>query len=304
MKKKSKLSPIIIVLSVMLLLSAIFLCFKMSGKRLSSIKTEDTEVLETKFPYSIEIDNYKVEINEPKLFDHYVLFDYNVETKDGSPIEEGDFNITGSVNFPDKAYFTSADEILTKIRNNSMHITNVGIIVARENYNLYVKNPDFLISARVKGSSKSVKEEKRIDKRVETNGIIYPTKENYKEINKIFKLDNIDFNVLSLGDFDFGSFIPIFVENTSEAERDEVIENYYIRVKSGEFQKNYNLDKWIGFYDGPIKDYSKIDSSYDKNSKYDQFYMAKLLYNPNEVNKDNMEIYLVNKNTNEEVKIN
>ncbi|XZI46679.1 hypothetical protein ACSXEH_16090 (plasmid) [Clostridium perfringens] len=110
----------------------------MSGKRLSSIKTEDTEVLETKFPYSIEIDNYKVEINEPKLFDHYVLFDYNVETKDGSPIEEGDFNITGSVNFPDKAYFTSADEILTKIRNNSMHITNVGIIVARENYNLYM----------------------------------------------------------------------------------------------------------------------------------------------------------------------
>lgn len=304
MKTKSKLSPIIIVLSVMLLLSAILLCFKISGKKLSPIKTEDTKALETKFPYSIEIDNYKVEINKPKLFNHYVLFDYNVETKDGSPIEKEDFYITGGVKFPDKTYFTSPDEILTEINNNRMHIINVGIIVSRENYGLYVKNPDFLISAREKGSSKLIYDEKRIDKRIETNAVIYPAKENYKEINKIFKLDNIDFKILSIGDFNFGRLIPIYIGNISDIEGSEISKNYYIRVKSGKFQKNYSLDKWIGFYDGPIKDYSKIDSSYDKNSKYDQFYMAKLFYNPNEVNKDNMEIYLVNKNTNEEVKIN
>lgn len=304
MKKKNKLSPIIKVLSIMLVLSAILLCFKISGKRLSPIKMENTKDLETKFPYSIDIDNYKLEINKPKLFNHYVLFDYNVETKDGSPIEEGDFNITGSVEFPDKAYFISSDNILNEINNNKMHIVNVGIIVARENYDLYVKNPSFLVNAREKGSSKSPYKEKRIDKRIETKGIIYLTKENYKEINKTFKLDNIDFNILSLGNFDFGSFIPIFVGNISHEQSEEISNKYAIRIKGGNLNQIYNLEKWAGFYEQAIKQYSKIDKKYNKNSEYDQFYMAKLLYNPKEVNKDNLEIYLVNKNTNEEVKIN
>lgn len=299
MKKKSKLSSIIIVLSVMLLLSAIFLCFKISGKRFNTTKIEETKEVETQFPYNLEFDNYKVQINKPKLFNHYVLFDYNVETKDGSPIEKEDLYVSGVCNFPDNAYYTASYNILTEINNNKLHAIDVGIIVARENYSSYIKNCDFLVDAREKNGNG-----KYIDERVKTKGIIYPTKENYKEINKIFKLDNIDFKVLSIGDFNFGRLIPIYIGNISDVEGSEISKNYYIRVKSGKFQKNYNLDKWIGFYDRPIKDYSKIDSSYDKNSKYDQFYMAKLFYNPNEVNKDNMEIYLVNKNTNEEVKIN
>lgn len=299
MKKKSKLSSIIIVLSVMLLLSAIFLCFKISGKRFNTTKIEETKEVETQFPYNVEFDNYKVQINKPKLFNHYVLFDYNVETKDGSPIEKEDLYVSGVCNFSDNAYYTASYNILTEINNNKLHAIDVGIIVARENYSSYIKNCDFLVDAREKNGNG-----KYIDERVKTKGIIYPTKENYKEINKIFKLDNIDFKVLSIGDFNFGRLIPIYIGNISDVEGSEISQNYYIRVKSGKFQKNYNLDKWIGFYDRPIKNYSKIDSSYDKNSKYDQFYMAKLFYNPNEVNKDNMEIYLVNKNTNEEVKIN
>ena len=304
MKKRKKLSPIIIFISIILLLSIILLCLKISGKRFNTIKIEDTKEVETQFPYNVELDNYKVQINKPKLFDHYVLFDYNVETKDGSPIEEGDFNITGSVKFPDKAYFISSDNILNEINNNKMHIIDVGIIVARENYDLYVENPSFLVNAREKGSSKSIYEEKRIDKRIETKGVIYPTKENYKEINKTFKLDNIEFNILSLGNFDFGSFIPIFVGDISHEKSEEIPNKYAIRIKSGNLNQIYNLEKWAGFYEKAIKNYSKIDPKYNKNSEYDQFYMAKLLYNPNEVSRDNMEIYLINKNTNEEVKIN
>lgn len=304
MKTKKRLSLISIFISIILLLSLILLCFKISGKRFNTTKIEETKEVETQFPYNVEFDNYKVQINKPKLFNHYVLFDYNVETKDGSPIEEGDFNITGSVQFPDKAYFISSDNILNEINNNKMHIVDVGIIVARENYDLYVKNPSFLVNAREKGSSKLIYEEKRIDKRIETKGIIYLTKENYKEINKTFKLDNIDFNILSLGNFDFGSFIPIFVGNISHEQSEEISNKYAIRIKSGNLNQIYNLEKWAGFYEKAIKNYSKIDSKYNKNSEYDQFYMAKLLYNPKEVNKDNLEIYLFNKNTNEEVKIN
>ncbi|HHQ4189942.1 TPA: hypothetical protein ACSQK3_002527 [Clostridium perfringens] len=304
MKTKKRLSPISIFISIILLLSLILLCFKISGKRFNTTKIEETKEVETQFPYNVEFDNYKVQINKPKLFNHYVLFDYNVETKDGSPIEEGDFNITGSVKFPDKAYFISSDNILNEINNNKMHIVDVGIIVARENYDLYVKNPSFLVNAREKGSSKLIYEEKRIDKRIETKGIIYPTKENYKEINKTFKLDNIDFNILSLGNFDFGSFIPIFIGNISHEQSEEISNKYAIRIKCGNLNQIYNLEKWAGFYEKAIKNYSEIDSKYNKNSEYDQFYMAKILYNPNEVSRDNMEIYLINKNTNEEVKIN
>lgn len=296
MKKRKKLSPIIIFISIILLLSIILLCLKISGKRFNTSKIEDTKEVETQFPYNVELDNYKIQINKPKLFNEYVLFDYNVETKDGSPIEDDDIHFTGGVKFPNKAYFVSPQNVLTEINNNKMHIVDVGIIVARENYDLYVKNPDFIISA----GSKSDYEEKRI----ETKGVIYPARENYKEINKKIKLDDIEFNILSSGNFDFGSLITILVENTNEETAKNIMNQYAVVVKSGDYNKQFNLDDWMGFYEQAIKQYSKIDKKYNENSQYDKFYMAKLLYNPNEVNKNNMEIYLVNKNTNEEVKIN
>ncbi|ELC8455309.1 hypothetical protein QYB58_000381 [Clostridium perfringens] len=91
----------------------------------------------------MEIDNYKVQINKSKLFNNYVFFDYNVESKDGLPITEEDLYITGAVIFLDDGYFSSADKISTEINDNKMYIINVEIIVARENYELYVKNSSF-----------------------------------------------------------------------------------------------------------------------------------------------------------------
>ncbi|XZI53824.1 hypothetical protein ACSW9K_10390 [Clostridium perfringens] len=140
------------------------------------------------------------------MFNNYVFFDYNVEAKDESPIIEEAF-FTGAVIFSDDGYFTSADKISTEINDNKMYIINVEIIVARENYELYVKNPSFLISEKEKNSNR-----RYVDKRVEARGTIYPTTENYKEINKTFKLDNIDFKVLSLGDFNFGTLMHVWLE--------------------------------------------------------------------------------------------
>ena len=56
-------------------------------------------------------------------------------------------------------------------------------------------------------------------------------------------------------------------------------------------------------YEQVIKRYSNIDPSYNANSQYDQFYMGKIFYNPKEVNKDNVKIYLMNKETNEDAEI-
>lgn len=304
MKNKKRLFVGFIFVSTIIVLSLIFLGLKVLVKRLEIKINEEPKVVEAQFPYNTEFDNYNIEIKKPKVVNHYILFDYTISTKDNSPIEEDDFHITGGPSFPDTAYFVSAHDILRKVENNKMRIVNVGIIVARKDYDKYVNNFDFLVSAREKGSSKNLFEEKRVDTTIKVDGVVYPDKENYKEIKKTFKLDDIDFEVLSIGDFDFGSCIPIFVGNISEEKGKEIENKYALRVEGENINAIYDLEKWVGFYEQVIKRYSNIDPSYNANSQYDQFYMGKIFYNPKEVNKDNVKIYLINKETNEEVRIN
>ena len=304
MKNKKRLFVGFIFVSTIIVLSLIFLGLKVLVKRLEIKVNEEPKVVEAQFPYNTEFDNYNIEIKKPKVVNHYILFDYTISTKDNSPIEEDDFHITGSPSFPDTAYFVSAHDILRKVENNKMRIVNVGIIVARKDYDKYVNNFDFLVSAREKGSSKNLFEEKRVDTTIKVDGVVYPDKENYKEIKKTFKLDDIDFEVLSIGDFDFGSCIPIFVGNISEEKGKEIENKYALRVEGENINAIYDLEKWVGFYEQVIKRYSNIDPSYNANSQYDQFYMGKIFYNPNEVNKENVKIYLINKETNEEVRMN
>lgn len=304
MKKRKRLFLIIIFFGTILNLILIFLGLKVLVKRLEIKINEEPKVVEAQFPYNTEFDNYNIEIKKPKVVNHYILFDYTISTKDNSPIEKEDFYITGSPSFPDTAYFVSAHDILRKVENNKMRIVNVGIIVARKDYDKYVNNFDFLVNAREKGSSKNLFEEKRVDTTIKVDGVVYPDKENYKEIKKTFKLDDIDFEVLSIGDFDFGTFIPIFVGNISNEKSIEIENKYALRVEGENINAIYDLEKWVGFYEQVIKRYSNIDPSYNVNSQYDQFYMGKIFYNPKEVNKDNIKIYLINKETNEEVRIN
>lgn len=304
MKKRKRLFLSIIFFGTILNLILIFLGLKVLVKRLEIKINEEPKVVEAQFPYNTEFDNYNIEIKKPKVVNHYILFDYTISTKDNSPIEKEDFYITGSPSFPDIAYFVSAHDILRKVENNKMRIVNVGIIVARKDYDKYVNNFDFLVSAREKGSSKNLFEEKRVDTTIKVDGVVYPDKENYKEIKKTFKLDGIDFEVLSIGNFDFGTFIPIFVGNISNEKSKEIENKYALRVEGENINAIYDLEKWVGFYEQVIKRYSNIDQRYNANSQYDQFYMGKIFYNPKEVNKDNVKIYLINKETNEEVRIN
>ena len=304
MKNKKRFFVGFIFVSTIIVLSLIFAGLKVLVRRLEAKINEEPKVVEAQFPYNTEFDNYNIEIKKPKVVNHYILFDYTISTKDNSPIEEDDFHITGSPSFPDTAYFVSAHDILRKVENNKMRIVNVGIIVARKDYDKYVNNFDFLVSAREKGSSKNLFEEKRVDTTIKVDGVVYPDKENYKEIKKTFKLDDIDFEVLSIGDFDFGSCIPIFVGNISEEKGKEIENKYALRVEGENINAMYDLEKWVGFYEQVIKRYSNIDPSYNANSQYDQFYMGKIFYNPKEVNKENVKIYLINKETNEEVRIN
>ncbi|MCH1962342.1 hypothetical protein MCG45_05585 [Clostridium perfringens] len=304
MKNKKRLFVGFIFVSTILNLILIFLGLKLLVKRLEIKINEETKVVEAQFPYNTEFDNYNIEIKKPKVVNHYILFDYTISTKDNSPIEKEDFYITGSPSFPDMAYFISSQNVLTKVENNKMRIVDAGIIVARKDYDKYIKNLEFLVSAREKDSSKDPFKEKRVDTTIKMEGVVYPDKENYKEIKKTFKLDDINFEVLSIGDFDFGTFIPIFVGNISNEKSKEIENKYALRVEGENINAIYDLEKWVGFYEQVIKRYSNIDPSYNANSQYDQFYMGKIFYNPKEVNKENVKIYLINKETNEEVRIN
>ncbi len=304
MKKRKRLFLSIIFFGTILNLILIFVGLKVFLKRLEIKINEEPKVVEAQFPYNTEFDNYNIEIKKPKVVNHYILFDYTISTKDNSPIEEDDFNITGSPRFPDIAHFISSQNVLTKVENNKMRIVDAGIIVARKDYDKYIKNLEFLVNAREKGSSKDPFKEKRVDTTIKMEGVVYPDKENYKELKKTFKLDDIDFEVLSVGDFDFGTFIPIFVGNISNEKSKEIENKYALRVEGENINAIYDLEKWVGFYEQVIKRYSNIDPSYNANSQYDQFYMGKIFYNPKEENKDNLKIYLINKETNEEVRIN
>lgn len=304
MKKRKSLFLSIIFFGTILNLILIFLGLKVLVKRLEIKINEEPKVVEAQFPYNTEFDNYNIEIKKPKVVNHYILFDYTVSTKDNSPIEKEDFYITGSPSFPDIAYFISSQNVLTKVENNKMRIVDAGIIVARKDYDKYIKNLEFLVSAREKGSSKDPFKEKRVDTTIKMEGVVYPDKENYKELKKTFKLDDIDFEVLSIGDFDFGTFIPIFVGNISNEKSKEIENKYALRIEGENINAIYDLEKWVGFYEQVIKRYSNIDQRYNANSQYDQFYMGKIFYNPKEVNKDNVKIYIINKETNEEVRIN
>ncbi|ELC8455310.1 hypothetical protein QYB58_000382 [Clostridium perfringens] len=44
----------------------------------------------------------------------------------------------------------------------------------------------------------------------------------------------------------------VFVGNISGPEGNQIAENYYVRVKSGNLNQMYSLDKLIGFLEGPI----------------------------------------------------
>ena len=304
MKKRKGLFLSIIFFGTILNLILIFLGLKVLVKRLEIKINEESKVVEAQFPYNTEFDNYNIEIKKPKVVNHYILFDYTISTKDNSPIEKEDFYITGSPSFPDMAYFISSQNVLTKVENNKMRIVDAGIIVARKDYDKYIKNLEFLVSAREKGSSKDPFKGKRVDTTIKMEGVVYPDKENYKELKKTFKLDDIDFEVLSIGNFDFGTFIPIFVGNISNEKSKEIENKYALRIEGENINAIYDLEKWVGFYEQVIKRYSNIDPSYNANSQYDQFYMGKIFYNPKEVNKENVKIYLINKETNEEVRIN
>ncbi|MPQ44849.1 hypothetical protein [Clostridium tarantellae] len=246
------------------------------------------------FPYNVEFEDYNIKINSANTYEDYILFDYLITKKDGSDIKEENIGITGSADFPDKTFFVSPVDILTA-DGKEIHIIQLGNIIARTNkiepvkyiFNISTRKPD----------------ETYVQKEIKTKEKFNLTTENYQILNKNIKFNNIDFNIISLANFKFGSLLYLFTENINEKTCKEIMKNFSIKLKSKTFEQIYTLEEAGGFYDMPIKKFSKIDRKYNPNSQYDQFYISKMFYNINDVDRNNMQIYLVNNISNEEIQI-
>lgn len=247
------------------------------------------------FPYNIEFLDYNITINSVKVFEDYALFDYSVKKIDGGYINTTDVNITGNVDFKGIEFYISSNDVERRWEYSTVRIISTGEIIAKQNKDSPA-NLSFSINARSADGS-------YIAKDVSIKEEVYLTNEDYLSLNKKINFDNIDFEIRSLANFEFGSLMYIFVGNKDEEECKRIANQYVIKLISGDYEKSFDLEKWVGFTDLAIRKYSSIDSRYDKNSQHDQFYMSRMFYNLNEVDRENIEIYLVNKLNNEEIKI-
>ena len=247
------------------------------------------------FPYNIEFLDYNITINSVRLFEDYALFDYSVKKIDGGYINITDVNITGNVNFKGREFYISPNDVERRWEYSSVLIISTGEIIAKENKDSPA-NLSFSINARSADGS-------YIAKSVSIKEEVYLTDEDYLSLNKKITFDNVDFEIRSFANFEFGSLLYIFVGNKDEEECKRIANQYVIKLISGDYERSFDLEKWVGFTDLAIRKYSSIDSRYDKNSQHDQFYMSRMFYNLNEVDRENIEVYLVNKKTNDEVKI-
>ncbi|HGD0554644.1 TPA: hypothetical protein ACG7AS_002518 [Clostridium perfringens] len=241
------------------------------------------------FPYNIEFLDYNITINSVRLFEDYALFDYSVKKIDGGYINITDVNITGNVNFKGREFYISPNDVERRWEYSSVRIISTGEIIAKENKDSPA-NLSFSINARSADGS-------YIAKSVSIKEEVYLTDEDYLSLNKKITFDNVDFEIRSFANFEFGSLLYIFVGNKDEEECKRIANQYVIKLISGDYERSFDLEKWVGFTDLAIRKYSSIDSRYDKNSQHDQFYMSRMFYNLNEVDRENIEVYLVNKKT-------
>lgn len=209
---------------------------------------ENENELSGGFPYTIDFLDYNITINSVKVFEDYALFDYSVKKIDGGYINTTDVNITGNVNFKGKEFYISSNDVERRWEYSSVRIISTGEIIAKENKDSPA-NLSFSINARSDDRS-------YLSKHVSIKEEVYLTDEDYVSFNKKINFDNIDFEIRSLANFEFGSLMYIFVGNKNEEDCKRIASEYGIKLKSEDYEETFDLEKWVGFTDIAIKKYS------------------------------------------------
>lgn len=278
-KKRRKIISVITIIGIALI-----------GLLANSLMKKNNNDIE--FPYQFEVENYNIEIEYIKFYDNYLLTKHNIRKKDGSNIEKDELNLSTVINEDIYGYIFGPQVISTKIIDDKIkEEISIDFIAAVENPLEKVKIRHGLAGKKIDGI-----------KRVKKDGVIKLAKENYKNINKKMKIDDVNLTVMDLGNFEFGSILNIFTENTKDKNFGDFDEKYNIKLKSGDFTKVYEIKKAIGLNGDYIEDIIKWREM-NKEAKVIEFFTVGLLYDINSIDFNNFEVFIVNKDTNEETRI-
>ena len=251
---------------------------------------EESETIS--FPYEFEVDNYNIEIEYSKLYDNYLLTKYKIWRKDGSYIGENEANLSTFINTYHSAFALGPHIISSKVIDNKIkEEISIDFVAAIEKPLEKVKIRHALAGKYIDGT-----------KEIKKEGVVNLSNENYTPLNKKIKIDHINLTVSNLGNFEFGSILNLFTENLENEEAENFHENYSIKLKSNDFSKIYEIKQMMILRGKAAEEVIKWNKL-NKDTKLIEFFIVDLLYDVNSIDFNNFELFVVNKNTNEETKI-
>lgn len=263
----------------------------------SDSNTVNTDI--NKFPITKEIGNYIIDIEYTKLYKNSLITKYYITTKDGSNISSSNISVViDDINrVIDYGIFPST-VVTENISNNKL--------VVVEEFFIVVKDSNFInINYELGGNNLQNFSDK--EKKIEGSYYINESSDGYKDINKKFLVDGINFTIQSITNFDLGSIINFYTYDTDinnpTNQYEYILDNYELKLKSGQYTKIYEIKSLIEYTDNNIVNNLISLGNYDKNMQYISFFQGNLIYNNDEVNTNDMQVYLVNKNTGEETLI-
>lgn len=244
------------------------------------------------FPYEFELDNYNIEIEYSKLYDNYLLTKYKIWRKDGSYIGENEANLATFINTYHSAFALGPHIISSKVIDNKIkEEISIDFVAA-------IEKPLEKVKIRYALAGKYIDGTKEIKK----EGVVNLSNENYTLLNKKIKIDHINLTVSNLGNFEFGSILNLFTENLENEEAENFHENYSIKLKSNDFSKIYEIKQMMILRGKAAEEVIKWNKL-NKDTKLIEFFIVDLLYDVDSIDFNNFELFVVNKNTNEETKI-
>ena len=224
----------------------------------------------TSLSNTIEVENYSVNILESTLYENYILTKYTVETLDKSPIPEETVTLDTLLSSNNSSYNSLGNYIIKEsfISDYKKEILTINFLDITKGYSF-----DLTYEVKVKDTKKQKKlypdNKSKIKK--STN-----TKYGYHVLNNIVNIDNINIDVKSLLIKDNYSLLNFTTENKYVIQDD-----YIVKIKSNSFEDI--------FFINPIA---------ESNSFY-----VPMIYKDGDLDFNNLEIYLVNVNSNEKTLI-
>ena len=249
-----------IILLTFAIISIFLIGYNIAEKKIISASTL------TSISNTIEVENYSINILESKLYENYILTKYTIETLDKSSIPQDTVTLNAILSSKNSTYKHLENYIIKEsfISEYKKEFIMVDFFDIKKGSTF-----DLTYEAKLKNSQKqnTFYLDKKSKIKNSTN-----ISDGYHLLNNIVNIDNINIDVKNLLIKDTYSLLKFTTEDKSFIQDD-----YIVRIKSNNFEDI--------FFVNPIH-----ESNY--------FYVP-MTYTEGDIDFKNMEIYLININSNE-----